>query len=132
MRETWLTLFSRMMANWRRSAKDAGVDVKNLKYIAQDDITNHAGTREVIDGVYTAMGKQQGEIITLRKPQKDAPYTPESASYDALAGTVHAQRPIQMATDHHVELGNPTVVAIHILKKDANRYDMIVEFGHGT
>lgn len=114
------------MADHRKAAKDAGTDVKDLKYIAQDDITNHAGTREVIDGVYQVMGKREGEMVTVRRTGGDAA---ETASFDALAGTVHAQRPIQMATDHHVELGNPTVDAIHVMKSGPNRYDMVVEFG---
>lgn len=119
-----------MMATWRRAKSEAGPDGKDLKYIAQDDITDHSDTRQVIDGVYKLLGKSPGDMITLKRPGNDV--TSESAAFDALAGTVHAQRPIQMATDHHVELGNPTVEAIHVLKLNDNRYDMIVEFGRLT
>ena len=119
-----------LMANIRKSKADAGPNARPVKYIAQDTITDQTDTRLVMDGVYEVMKKNPGEIVTVRKTGGSAA---ESASFDALAGTVHGQRPIQMATDHHVELGNPTVEAMHILKSaDGSRYDMIVEFGPPT
>ncbi|KAF2682507.1 hypothetical protein K458DRAFT_390993 [Lentithecium fluviatile CBS 122367] len=118
-----------LMANWRKSAADAGVDVKSLKYIAQDDITRHTATQQVIDGVMEVMEGRVGTMLTVRRTGGSAK---ETASFDALAGTVHGQRPIQMATDHHVELGNPTVDAFHVLKSADGRYDMVIEFGHAA
>lgn len=112
------------MANHRKAAKDVA-EVRTLKYIAQDDITTHSGTIEVIDGVYEATGKGEGQMVTARRTGVNVA---ETASFDVLSGTVHGQRPIQMATDHHVELGNRTVDAIHVMKS-GGRYDMIVEFG---
>jgi hypothetical protein len=120
-----------LMANYRKAKENFEKDPKNngkkaepLKYVAQDTITPQTDTRQVIDGVYAAMNKKAGEMVTVRRTGGDAA---ETASFNALAGTVHGQRPIQ------IELGNPTADFIHVMKSaDGTRYDMVVEFGRAA
>ncbi|KAF2690452.1 hypothetical protein K458DRAFT_413229 [Lentithecium fluviatile CBS 122367] len=123
------------MANWRQAvAATPGADVKNLKYMARDNIiTTH--TTKVLEGVLEQMGPQgaqRGQMFTVRRTGGNAA---ETASFDAIAGTVHGQRPIQMLADHHVELGDLKVNAFHVLVEPVgsttmNHYHMVIEMGH--
>lgn len=115
-----------VMANWRAAVKRDGGDVKSLQYMARDNIKTEE-TQEVITAVLEQMGGSTEGFVTVRRTGGDEK---ESASFDALAGTVHGIRAIQMASDHHQELGGLKVNAFHIQKVPA--YNMVIEFGRDS
>jgi hypothetical protein len=117
------------MALWRQSvAKTPGAKVTDLRFMGRDSIVTPR-SQEVLLAVQGQMKKKPGEGFTVRRTGGDAA---EQAGYDAIASTVHGQRPIQMAADHHVELGDLKVNAFHVFSRDGNpaTWDMVIEFGH--
>jgi hypothetical protein len=118
------------MANWRKACEAAGVDVKSLKWMVRDNIVT-ADTQKTFEGVLGVMKhdkkENDGKWLTIRR---EGGSTDETASFDAIAGTVHGQRPIQMLADHRVELGDKKVKAFHIVREPGAvpHYHMVIEF----
>jgi hypothetical protein len=111
------------MANWRRSAKEAGIPVDQIQFMARDKIVT-AETRNVFEAVFEQMKKNGDGSIKIKKGAAGA----EGASFDAISRTTHGNGPIRMTRDHHQELGGKKVVGYEIIKT-GDRWDMIVEFG---
>jgi hypothetical protein len=110
------------MANWRRSAKEAGVPVSDLQFMARDKIVT-PDTIKTFEAVFEQMKKNGDGSIKIKKGATGA----EGASFDAISRTAHGNGPIRMTRDHHQELGGKKVVGYEITKT-GDRWDMIVEF----
>lgn len=124
-----------VMTNWRAAVKHNGGAVKDLKFMAQDNVITPE-TQKIIDGVFEQMAnrvEQMDSGVEQKLIVNKASTGSELAAFDAMGGTVHGRPVLRMLEDYHLELGNKQVKSWHLMNTgpDAQqkfRFDMVIEF----
>lgn len=124
---TWSELIFQQMKGFSED-KTAPYDIKNLKFIVRYQIANK-DTTDAMEAAYQANGLNWagGQKGKFRKDAANG--TPEKQAYLSLSNTDNVKGVNWLLADHHNEMGNKQIVAIHTFPKEPDETNMFLELG---
>lgn len=95
--------------SWRSAAGNPEA-VKELKWIVRNDVVTDE-SKVAIDAAFAKAGADPKKKAVFRSDSQDPN---ELAAYQQVAGSFQLRGIVQMLSDHHQELGNLQIVALHV------------------